>query len=404
MPSTRLKTFTHPAGVYHLEYPADWEHLEKDDARSCGFGPKDRDDVGLWISILPAHVDTDQLAKHLPEMMQQSLGSSEAGEVRPDPTIAHHALRAEMLAEGQGGYYWIVAGGDVVLFASSQVPRGERDVWNPAFDALMASLRITREVELLLRRAATEVVEGLRRHYPDEEFQVDDREIRWQGRVAYLSNLYREVRAAPKRRKEIVRDFVAGLVRTGELPLGREVWDEVRGQILPVLKPCEYIKPDSPTRHLLTAEWLADVLICYVIKDEKLYRFVTGWDADRWGVTAEALHQVAMDNLAALPWPSRMEGARQRDGGRVILVTTNEGLASSRLLHPDFHRMFSGPLGNPFWAGIPDRSTLVAYSDRRALKRRMERQLRKDFKSSAYPICPRPFLVTADGIAPGSDS
>jgi hypothetical protein len=75
---------------------------------------------------------------------------------------------------------------------------------------------------------------------------------------------------------------------------------------------------------------------------------------------------------------------------------TRYALASSRLLHP----LFSGPLGSPFGAGIPDRNTLVVYSDHRRLKQRIERQLRKDHRTSTYPITPRPFLVTADGIAP----
>ena len=55
---------------------------------------------------------------------------------------------------------------------------------------------------------------------------------------------------------------------------------------------------------------------------------------------------------------------------------------------------------SPFRAGIPDRDTLVVYSDRRRLSQRTERQLRKDYRTSGYPITPRPFLVTPDGIAP----
>jgi hypothetical protein len=98
-----------------------------------------------------------------------------------------------------------------------------------------------------------------------------------------------------------------------------------------------------------------------------------------------------------------LEGARRQDGERVIIVATGDGLASSRLLHPDLHRLFSGPLGSPFRAGIPDRDTLVLYSDRRRMKERIERQLRKDHRKSSYPITPRPFLVTPDGIAPASE-
>src|SRR5262249_27241161 len=101
-----------------------------------------------------------------------------------------------------------------------------------------------------------------------------------------------------------------------------------------------------------------------------------------------------------LPWPRELVGARSKDSGRVIVVDTDDSLASSRLLHPDLHKLFSGPLGSPFWAGIPCRNRLVVYSDRRQLKQRIGRQLRKDHDSSAYPITPRPFLVTRDGIAP----
>ena len=41
----------------------------------------------------------------------------------------------------------------------------------------------------------------------------------------------------------------------------------------------------------------------------------------------------------------------------------------------------------------------MLYSNRRELKQRIGRRVRKDHDSSAYPISPRPFLVTRDGIA-----
>ena len=185
-----------------------------------------------------------------------------------------------------------------------------------------------------------------------------------------------------------------------DLPLGQESWEEAQARLLPLLKPRSYVDSDSATRHSLVNEWLADVVICYALRSKDIFRFVTTADADRWQTDAQALHQVAIANLCRLAWPTKLEGARQRDGGRVIVIATGDGLASSRLLHPDLHRLFSGPLGSPFRAGIPDRDTLVVYSDRRRLRQRTERQLRKDHRTSSYPITPRPFLVTPDGIAP----
>jgi uncharacterized protein YtpQ (UPF0354 family) len=397
---TPFKTFIHPGQVYRLEYPAHWDQVQKDEARSCGFGPHERDDVGLWISIMPVSVDTEKLAEDLPQLMSQALQNAEAENLRSDPSLRHYGLKADVRKEGEGGHYWLIAGGDVVLFASSQVPAAERDVWNPAFDRLMASLRITRDDELFQRKLANEVMEMLRQQNPGQDFEFDERGIRRGGRVVFLTDLGREVRAAPGRRAQIVKEFVANLGLAAAAPMGRETWEDARGHILPVLKPRNYVEPGTATEHILTTEWLADVVICYAIKSKKFFRYVTGWDVNRWGTDAQSLHQLALDNLARLPWPRRLEGARDRDGGRLILIETNDGLASSRLLHPDLHRLLSGPLGSPFWAGIPDRTTLVTFSDRRALKQRISRRLRKDHRESAYAISPLPFLVTRDGIAP----
>jgi uncharacterized protein YtpQ (UPF0354 family) len=400
MQPTSWKPFVHPHSVYRLEYPGHWEHVNEKDGASCGFGPHDRNDVGLWISIMPMSVDTDKLVEALPGLMQQALEKADAKDLRPDPTLRHYGLVADMVKDGQGGHYWILTGGDVVLFASSQVPVAERDVWNPPFQRLMASLQITRDQQLIDRKVVNEVMAQLRKQYPEDEFTLEDDRIRGPNQVVYLGNLCREVRGATaKRRDEIITRFVSTLTQPATAEIGQETWESAQGRILPLLKPRNYIDPSGPTQHLLTSEWLVDVVICYAIKSKRMYRFVTGWDVDRWGTDATALHDRAIANLAALSWPRQLMGSRTKDSGRVIVVDTDDGLASSRLLHPDLHQLFSGPLGSPFWAGIPCRDRLVVYSDRKALKQRIGRRLAKDHDTSAYPITPKPFLVTRDGIA-----
>jgi uncharacterized protein YtpQ (UPF0354 family) len=404
MLQTPLKPFLHPHAVYRLEYPAHWDAVVQKDGESCGFGPHDRDDVGLWISIMPMSLDTDKLVEALPKLMQQSLASTGAKDLRPDPTLQHYGLVADMTKEGEGGYYWILAGGDVVLFASSQVPAAERDTWNPPFQKLIASLHITRDRQLIDRKVINEVMAQLQQQVPDQEFKFEDDKIRGNNQVVYLGNLCREVRGVkPERRDEIIKRFVNTLCQPARAEIGHETWADAQGCILPLLKPRNYIDPKSPTQHLLTSEWLVDVLICYAIRNNKMYRFVTGWDVDRWEINATILHERAIANLAKLPWPRELAGARFKDEGRVIVVDTDDGLSSSRLLHPDLHKLFSGPLGTPFWAGIPCRERLVLYSDRRALKKRIGRRLTKDHDTSGYPITPRAFLVTRDGIAPGGE-
>src|ERR1700683_1816109 len=112
---TKLKTFIHPHSVYRLEYPAHWDQVTQKDGESCGFGPHERDDVGLWISILPYRLDTDRLQQDLPRLMEQALEKTEAANLRRDPSIRQHGMIADMTKEGEGGNYWIVTGGDLVL-------------------------------------------------------------------------------------------------------------------------------------------------------------------------------------------------------------------------------------------------------------------------------------------------
>ena len=397
------KKFLHPAGVYRLEYPAHWDQAQKDEARSVGFGPYDRDDVGLWITLMPVSVDTNRLAEELPKILGQALPQMEGANVRHDPTLRHYGVKADVRKEGEGGHYWMIAGGDVLLFASSQLPTAESHIWNPMFEHLLATLEITRDEELALLQLTIEVLALLRQQHPEQDFQLDEKGIRGSRSVVSLSNLHREVRAAPARRVQIIEHFVQGLGQSMDLTLGEESWEEAQARLLPLFKPRSYLSSDSATRHSFVSEWLADVVICYALRTKDIFRFVTTADVDRWQTNAQVLHEVAVANLCRLSWPTRLEGARQRDGGRIIVIATGDGLASSRLLHPDLHRLFRGPLGSPFRAGIPDRDTLVVYSDRRRLNERTERQLCKDHRTSGYPITPRAFLVTPDGIAPAPE-
>ena len=101
--------------------------------------------MGLWISILPVRVDTHELRANLGEIFAQAMGEGQFTRIRQDRSVGHFALKADSAAPESAGHYWLVAGGDVVLFASTQVPAGERDVWTDSFDRVMASLQISRE-------------------------------------------------------------------------------------------------------------------------------------------------------------------------------------------------------------------------------------------------------------------
>ncbi|HEY2384619.1 MAG TPA: DUF1444 family protein [Terriglobia bacterium] len=392
--------FIHPANAYRLEYPADWEHLEKDEGRSCGFGPRERDDVGLWITILPLSINTERIERDLPGIFASAIGEGEAANVRRDRSLRHLGFKADGTSE-ETANFWIITGGDLVLFASSQAPENEREIWNPQFERLMSSLEIMRERELLLRKTDDDLLQRLRRLHPEQDYHFDDARIRGRDHTISPANLYKEVAAAPERREAIVANFVEGLASLAHQPPGRESLEDVRDNILPLLRPVSYVEAGMGTEHLVRTEWLANLFICYAIRTHRVSRLLTTWDRERWRMGQEELHDLAIGNLTQLPWPERLEGARE-SGGRLIMLATNDGLDASRLLHPDLHRIFSGPLGSPFYAGIPNDDTLVAFSGgNSSLFEHVLQQIQRDYETSSRPITPNPFLVTAGGIASG---
>ena len=91
MEPTALKTFVHPHSVYRLEYPAHWDQVIEKDGASCGFGPHDRDDVGLWISVMALRIDSEKLNEELPNLMRQASTNSRpttAAAIRRSTTMA----------------------------------------------------------------------------------------------------------------------------------------------------------------------------------------------------------------------------------------------------------------------------------------------------------------------------
>ena len=124
MAPVKLTTFIHPDKAYRLQYPASWEHVSKGDARSCGFGPRERDDVGLWISIQPMSLDTDRLIEEMPKLFRQTLDKADADNLRKDETLRHYGLKADIKKEGEAGHYWLLEGafGATTMIGVSSTP------------------------------------------------------------------------------------------------------------------------------------------------------------------------------------------------------------------------------------------------------------------------------------------
>ncbi len=399
MAHDKLAMFEHPAKAYVLEYPEPWEYLVQDEGRSCGFGPRDRDDVGLWITVLPFRIDTDAVRSDLQQLFEQTVGAGHLANIRPDPTLRQFALRGDSTAPDQGGHSWLVAGGDLLLLASSQFPPAERDAWLAPFDRLMASLRITRDQQAFGLRVTHALLARLRRQFPAAGYEFDGERIRGADQLISPGNLIRQVGQAPERQAELIERFVAGLVVTGDDAPSAERLDAVRDLIVPILKPAGYVRPDGPTASVVHRAWVGDLIICYAVRGGKTLRFVLDGDLERWETGAGAVHETAMANLRRLPWPQRLKPPAGPGPG-LIVISTRDGFDASRLIHPGLHALATPVLRSPFLAGVPDRDTLLLFPARDGRAReQIAARLREDYARAAYPVSPRLFRVGPDGVA-----
>jgi Protein of unknown function (DUF1444) len=399
-----LATFEHPAKVYRLEYPAHWEHLVQDEGRSCGFGPRERDDVGLWISILPVRADTETLRADLGRLFAEALDETTWTHLHQDPSLRHFGLKADCTAPDNGGHYWLVAGGDVVLFASSQVPRAEQQQWREPLDRVMGSLEITRDDELFALKVTNALLARLQARFPGREFVQETGRIRSGDWLISSGNLIRRVRLAPDRQAEVIEAFIDGLQATGDDAPAAEELPAVRDLILPLLKPASYVAPDGPAAEAVHHPWLADLIICYAIRGARTLRLILERDLARWGLDGDALRELALANLQGLAMPERLRAAGA-SSERVVALSAQDHFEAARLLDPRLHDRLAPAVGSPFWAAVPDRDSLLVFpSGNGKWLARMGGTVRVQYERAAYPVSPAVFLVSRDGISLASGS
>ena len=89
-------------------------------------------------------------------------------------------------------------------------------------------------------------------------------------------------------------------------------------------------------------------------------------------------------------------------GGRAATFNIGDGYDAARLLLENLHGKLVADLGGDFLVAIPARDVFIAFPDQRnAFAHKLNEQVISDFRRMPYPITPKLFLVTRDGVAGG---
>jgi uncharacterized protein YtpQ (UPF0354 family) len=408
----RYTFYEHPSRVVTLDYPIHWVAKELEDfAVGMEFASPEVPEAAVGIYCFPyripvARLGEDDLERFLHGLLEQ-VGATES----QASTLMYYPSRTARIKDGS--HSWVLAHEDVGFAIQVRYPDDLAHIYQPLFDSMLSSFRLHREGAGARMQLLMDVLAQLNESCPTAEFKMDDQGIRGEGMQIGVENLSAMIARQPESRLELIEQFVGTIANmlSQTARLGAESWEEAAPHILPMIrqgKLATYVEtqlagndPDEvlPQQKLVSAPWLANLIICYAIDDERSLRMINQGDLERWQKDANELHEVAMKNLAQAEFPSLM-GAGDAEGNLSVALLAEGGISakSSYALHPRLHQTLHQQFPKGVWLAIPSRDALVAFSKTSVDKRKVLEMVAHDFKTSDNAISDRLFESTPDGL------
>jgi hypothetical protein len=244
----------------------------------------------------------------------------------------------------------------------------------------------------------------IRERFPGDAIRVDPRDVEvvWSGGTQLgLQNLY-----AVYTRDHLTSDDLLTLMTNqfhqllvadpnGSGPESRR-WTEVASKVRPQLMRRNL---DTQGIQLVTESFCGEVLIGFVIDDERGYTYVTQASLTNWGKSVPELRNHCITNLEAASAGMNLHVYDAPE--KFIGVEIKDGYDAARVLLPGIRRFAAEKLGEPFFAGAPNRDFLIMWS--RSCSDQFQRHIRelleKDCDAQPYPLISKPLKVTRDNIS-----
>jgi uncharacterized protein YtpQ (UPF0354 family) len=240
----------------------------------------------------------------------------------------------------------------------------------------------------------------------DDQIEVLDREgmvltLRVGGRnvTSDLTTIYNAYLANPAQLDAIARTYVRVLL--GELP-DRDEHDFARlaERVLPMIKPIDLLVSvrERGVPMIAYRDFLADLIITYVIDSQRSIAYINDEHLERWQVTAQELHDAAMANLRQRTAEVRYTTVGEGDQ-RLFIFSSGDGYDATRMLLTDVLAEWSGQLAGRLVVGIPNRDFLIAFGDaNRDILRAIAAQVQVDAAQRDHGLTDQLFTLTDNAI------
>jgi uncharacterized protein YtpQ (UPF0354 family) len=204
-----------------------------------------------------------------------------------------------------------------------------------------------------------DTMERLQRAGNQLTLRIREREV-----TVDLTRFYRAYAANPAQLDAVVQTLVHVLL--DEIPerVARD-FAEIAPLVRPMLKPIELLATvrDRGVAMIAYREFLADLIITYVIDEKRSVAYINEEQLDRWQVGIDELHDLALANLRHVTEQQVKYTTAGEGDQRLFIFNSGDGYDAARLLLTDVLAQWARMLPGNLVVGIPNRDFLIALSD-----------------------------------------
>ncbi|NOK63499.1 MAG: DUF1444 family protein [Chloroflexi bacterium AL-N1] len=236
----------------------------------------------------------------------------------------------------------------------------------------------------------------------EEDIEVIDQDnlslqLRVRDRALFsdLSHIYSAYVEHPVQIDAIARTYIRVLL--GDLP--EETTDDymlLENRIFPMIKPMDLLS-EVNARNLpmiVYREFLAELIITYVIDERGSVSYISENHLDRWDITTTELHDKAIENLRLRTYEQVDYATTGRNEQKLFIFNSGDGYDASRILLTDVLDDWAREMTGSLVIGIPNRDFLIAFSDTDGeIVRNLTNQIEADAVQRAYGLTSQLFIL-----------
>ncbi len=244
------------------------------------------------------------------------------------------------------------------------------------------------------------VVQMLRQSHPDRLVELaGPMDLVIDGRHLALGNLFRMVKCDPENGLQIVEEYLTRITEGDAIASAPMPLSLAKSRIMPRIQPNSLFEHLDRTQVAHTP-WVNDTSIVYVIDLPRMTVSITLEQVVQWGLDIEQVEWQARHNISRYAPSVEVKLVESSDGGRVAILSCQDGYDAARLLMDSLHPRLAPKLRGDFFVAAPARDIFLAFSQgSENFLKKVQDRVTKDYHRLPYPITKELFVVTQDGVA-----